>query len=222
LTAPNATPKNAKPSLAKWNFEKDNAYQSMDINLQMKAFTLYENLDLTIYKTNKIAGAITPTFQIASPYVPVHNSYDLSIRVQNPPLGKEDKMIVVRWDPERNKNVSEGGKYADGWITAKPAYLGYFAVMVDSVKPTITNVDFGADMKGRTQFSVKIADTLSGIDQIIPKIDGKWALMEYDAKNNRLTYYFDKRYIQRGKHDFELTIIDGVGNESKYTGKFEW
>lgn len=222
LTAPNATPKTAKPAVAKWNWEKDNVYQGEDVQIEMKAFTLYDNLDLTIEKSNKIANAITPTYLIGSPYEPIHNSYNLSIRVPNAPQGKESKLVVVRWDPEKNKNISEGGKYAEGWITAKPSYLGYYAVMIDTIKPTISNVDFSTNMKGRTQFSLKISDSLSGIDQIIPKIDGKWALMEYDAKFNRLTYYFDKHYIQPGKHEFELTIIDAVGNESKYKGKFEW
>jgi hypothetical protein len=77
-------------------------------------------------------------------------------------------------------------------------------------------------MKGRTQFSMSISDALSGVDQIIPKIDGNWALMEYDAKSNRLTYYFDERYISRGRHSFELTVIDAVGNERRYTGNFDW
>jgi hypothetical protein len=77
-------------------------------------------------------------------------------------------------------------------------------------------------MKGKKSFSFKISDGLSGIDQIIPRIDGKWALMEYDAKNSRLTYYFNSRYIAPGEHQFELTVIDAVGNEKKFNGRFTW
>ncbi len=222
LTDPKGTPKNAKPALAKWNWERDNSYENNEVKLNMKAYTLYEDLSLTIDKGTRIANAITPTYTIASAYEPVHNSFQLSLKVDKVKQGQENKLTVVRWDPDKDKIISEGGKYENGWITANPQYLGYFAVMVDTVKPTITNSDFGVNLKGRTQFSVKISDALSGIDQIIPKIDGKWALMEYDAKNSRLTYYFDPRYISKGSHSFDLTIIDAVGNESKYTGKFEW
>jgi len=95
-------------------------------------------------------------------------------------------------------------------------------VMVDSVKPSISSVDFAPALKGKKSFSFRISDGLSGIDQIIPKIDGKWALMEYDAKNSRLTYYFDSRYIQPGNHEFELTVIDAVGNRKTFQGKFTW
>ena len=69
---------------------------------------------------------------------------------------------------------------------------------------------------------MRISDGLSGVDQIIPKIDGKWALMEYDAKNNRLTYYFNPDYISHGTHEFSLTIIDAVGNSKEYKSKFDW
>jgi hypothetical protein len=94
--------------------------------------------------------------------------------------------------------------------------------MTDTVKPAISAVDFAPVMNGRKSFSVRISDGLSGIDQIIPRIDGKWALMEFDAKNSRLTYYFDNRYISKGNHQFELTIIDGVGNEKRFNGQFTW
>lgn len=222
LTSPKGTPKPTKPILAKWNWEKDNSYENSEVKLNMKAYTLYEDLALTIDKGSKIAGAITPTYTVAGAYEPVHNSFELSLKVDKVKKGFENKMTIVRWDPDKDKIISEGGKYADGWITTNPMYLGYFAVMIDSVKPSITNSDFAANLKGRSQFSFRISDGLSGVDQIIPKIDGKWALMEYDAKTSRLTYYFDPRYLSTGSHTFDLTIIDAVGNESKYSGKFEW
>ena len=130
--------------------------------------------------------------------------------------------MIVRFDPDKNKISAEGSIYKDGFIEAEPTYLGFFGLMIDTVKPSITNVDFGPSMKGRGVFTVKISDGLSGVDQIIPTIDGKWALMEYDAKTARLMYYFDKRYIAAGKHYFELTVIDGVGNSRVFNGNFDW
>jgi hypothetical protein len=69
---------------------------------------------------------------------------------------------------------------------------------------------------------MRISDGLSGVDQIIPKIDGQWVLMEYDAKNSRLTYYFDQARLMHGKHNYELTVIDAVGNKKVFSGAFEW
>jgi hypothetical protein len=211
-----------KAHLAHWDWEQDNKVETERVKLSMKANTLYESLDLDITQTTKIANTLGPAFLIASAYEPVHNAYSLSLKADKVKPGYEKKTIVVRWDPDKNKLIAEASKFENGWITAEPMYLGYFGLMSDTVKPAITVVDFAPTMKGKKSFSFKISDNLSGIDQIIPRIDGKWALMEYDAKNSRLTYYFDNRYITSGEHQFELTIMDAVGNEKRFNGKFTW
>lgn len=212
----------SKDVLTRWNWEEDNSIETDDVKIEMKAYTLYEDTDIRIKAINKIANTVGPTYAIVSPYEPVHNAFKLSIRGEKIKPGFEHKTVIVRYDPDKEKISSEGGKYENGWITAEPMYLGYFALMTDSIPPSVASLDFSAAMKGRSQFSMRISDALSGIQQIIPAIDGKWALMEYDAKNNRLTYYFDEAYITRGKHVFTLTVRDGVGNEKVFKGNFEW
>jgi hypothetical protein len=221
LTAP-GKPMPSKAHLAHWDWERDNAIETERVRISMKANTLYENLDLDITETTKIANSVGPAYLIASPYEPAHNAYSLSLKADKVKPGYERKTTVVRWDPDKNKLIAEASKFENGWISAEPMYLGYFALMTDTVKPGISVVDFAAIMKGKKSFSFKISDGLSGIDQIIPRIDGKWALMEYDAKNSRLTYYFNSRYIAPGEHQFELTVIDAVGNEKKFNGRFTW
>lgn len=63
---------------------------------------------------------------------------------------------------------------------------------------------------------VKISDDLSGIKYYRATLNGKWILMEYDAKSNSLTYFFDEM-IKPGKNIFKLVVRDDVGNESVYT-----
>ena len=219
------TPGKGAPSascLARWNWEQDNAIETSSVKLSMKAMTLYGNLDLTITESSKVPNAIGSTFQVASPYEPVHNAFSLSIKADKVRPGLENKTTVVRWDPDKNKLIAEVSTYENGWITANPIYLGYYALMTDTVRPAITAVDFAPSLKGKNSFSFKISDGLSGVDQIIPTIDGKWALMEYDAKSARLTYYFHNQFIQPGNHSFELRIVDAVGNERTFKGNFVW
>ncbi len=50
-----------------------------------------------------------------------------------------------------------------------------------------------------------------------PVIDGKWALFEYDQKNNLLIYSFDPKRIQKGtKHNLSLKVTDNLDNLSTY------
>jgi hypothetical protein len=211
-----------KNALARWDWEKDNAYTTAEVDVLMPAYTLYEDLDFTISKTSTIKGSVVGTYLIASPYEPVHNAYRLGIAASKVPERWKDKAIVVRWDPDKSKLNAEGGTWENGYLYARPMYLGYFGVMIDTIAPSIAPIDFTAAMKGKSSFSFRISDGLSGVDQIIPKIDGQWVLMEYDAKSSRLTCYFDPERMTRGKHRFELTILDERKNSKSYASDFEW
>jgi murein DD-endopeptidase MepM/ murein hydrolase activator NlpD len=210
------------PPLAYWNWEKDNSYDNGEVKIAMKAFTLYEDLELNISKSQKIQNAVGPTYLIASSYEPVHNTYSLCLNAAGVKPALANKALVVRYDLEKEKVYPELSKLENGWLCSNPLYLGYFSIMIDTVKPSVASSDFALNMKGRTQFSMRISDGLSGVDQIIPTIDGEWILMEYDAKANRLTYYFDERRLAHGKHEFELEVKDAVGNSKIYKSSFEW
>ena len=42
---------------------------------------------------------------------------------------------------------------------------------------------------------------------------------EYDKKNNRLTHYFEES-LEKGKHEFELEVIDNKQNINTYKAIF--
>ena len=73
-------------------------------------------------------------------------------------------------------------------------------------------------MAGNSTITVKIADNLSGVKSYRGSIDGKWILMEYEAKKAKLFYTFDN--LPKGNHNFELSLTDGVGNESSVSIPF--
>jgi hypothetical protein len=71
------------------------------------------------------------------------------------------------------------------------------------------------------QIAFSIKDNLSGIHSFIGKIDGNWALFEYDAKDDLLYYVFDPARMQFGtNHLLKLTVIDGCGNIAHYNLRF--
>jgi hypothetical protein len=63
--------------------------------------------------------------------------------------------------------------------------------------------------------SFKISDNLSGIRSYRGTLNGKWILMDFDAKSNLLVYAFDDR-IKPGKNNLRLVVRDAVGNETVY------
>jgi len=70
---------------------------------------------------------------------------------------------------------------------------------------------------------IRIRDDFSGIKSYEPEIDGKWALFEYDQKNDVLIYQFDEERITKGsRHDLTLKVTDRKDNVNVYKTTFVW
>ena len=92
-------------------------------------------------------------------------------------------------------------------------------VGIDTIAPEITanGLVQGANLTGRKEIRIRITDDLSGINYYEPSIDGKWALFEYDQKNNVLIYKFDAERITSGtKHNLSLKVADNKDNISYF------
>ena len=115
----------------------------------------------------------------------------------------------------------EGGTWKGDNLTVKSRSFGGYAIAVDTTAPKIVpiNIYQNSDMRNKWSISVKINDNLSGINYYRGTVDGKWILMEYDAKNDLLTYFFDEK-VPAGKHQFKLIVSDGVNNTSTFEADF--
>ena len=66
-------------------------------------------------------------------------------------------------------------------------------------------------MSANWSITATISDNLSGIKTYRGEIDGKWVLMDYDAKSAKLTHVFDN--LPSGSHVFKLEVTDFVDNK---------
>jgi len=67
----------------------------------------------------------------------------------------------------------------------------------------------------------KISDELSGIEEVEGLLDGKWALFEYDPKNNLITHFFDEQRLEFNKeHNLVIIVSDYKGNTTTYEATF--
>ncbi len=88
---------------------------------------------------------------------------------------------------------------------------------MDTIPPEISSVNIASGIikKDRKTVKVRIKDDLSGIRKYKATLNGHWLLMEYDAKNQLLTYFIDER-LKPGKNDFAVEVTDQVGNTTVY------
>src|SRR5690606_38143198 len=174
---------------------------------------LYKNLKFEYQVKDTIKGAITPTYQLHNDFTPLHNYIDVSIKVGRLKEELKNKALIVNID-RSGKYYSRGGEWRNNYITAPSKTFGGFAVMLDTIPPTIKpyNIYNNKNMSGNSSLIISIADNLSGIKSYRGEIDGNWVLMEYEAKQAHLIHEFDN--LPAGEHLFKLELIDSVNNIS--------
>jgi hypothetical protein len=212
---------NLKSKAVKYfNHKERNTFVEKNLLVDLPAYVLYDDIYFEYREEEPILGSISPIYWIHNHYTPLHKHISLSIKM--PPLDSKikDKAYIFSTIDGKSK-YAEGGKWNGNNITVKTRSFGGYGVAVDTLKPSIkpVNIFNGANMRGKWSISVVIKDHQSGIASYRGTVDGKWILMQYDAKNKKIAYYFDEN-VGPGKHLFELEIKDKVGNTKNYSASF--
>lgn len=215
----NATIDTPEPKTAGLNFAYNvvNEFNNDDVKVIIPKGSLYDNLNFTYRQNPKpTVNAYSTIHNIHNKLTPLHTGFELWIKADSALYEYKDKAVVVNSD-----RVSQGGYFENGYMKAKPRNFGGFFIAIDTVAPTIIpiNITDGKSMAGISKMSFKIRDNLSGIKSFNGFIDGKWVLMEFDAKSATLWHTFDEGTAP-GKHTLELIVIDMKDNSKNYSITF--
>lgn len=199
-----------------FKYNQENSLDTNGMKIQLARNSLYSDLNFVYSSSPATAGAYSKIHHVHNKLIPVHLPYKLSIALDDIPKELQSKVIVVN-----SNRASQGGKYENGAVTADLRAFGSFYATVDTVKPRITaiNIINGKSLAGISKVQFKISDNLSGIKTFTGRIDGKWVLMEYDAKTASLWHTFDN-LTTKGQHEFELTVVDMCSNSTQYRARF--
>ena len=163
----------------------------------------------------------TTTITIHNNKVPVHNFYNLTFDVTK--YSEEDKkQLFIAAVNSRGKLSYENTVKKENLFTTRTRTLGKFTLAKDTIPPKIVPVNFKKEqwLTNFRNLQLKITDDLSGISDYKAFINGEWILMEYEPKNNTLTFDFDDFKSKETKHNFELIVTDAVGNSTTFTSTF--
>ncbi|WP_316808975.1 M23 family metallopeptidase [Pedobacter agri] len=205
------------PAGVVYPYNKVNEFNNDEVKVVLPQGTLYNDLNFTYKKLPKPAGnAWSNIHQIHNRYTPLHVGFNLWIKADALPENLRSKALIVS-----TGGSSQGGTFENGYVKASPRNFGSFYIAVDTVVPRISavNIADGKSMAGLSKMTFKISDNLSGIKSFNGYIDGKWVLMEFDAKTATLWHSFDDRTAS-GKHDFELVVSDVKDNVRRYSISF--
>lgn len=197
-----------------------NQYVGEGIILDFPSDAFYNDVHFTIAKeANTVKSPHSPIYKIHDYGEPVHVPYSISIHLPKFPSEYYDKAVLIR--EAKSKKSAIKPKWYNGHLKADSKYFGDFYVAIDTIPPTIKPVYAYAGKSIPTydlmRFTIK--DNLSGIQSYEGKLDGEWVLMEFDGKKAQLRHYFEKD-LARGKHDFEVKVVDACGNKKTYGFSF--
>ncbi len=183
-------------------------------SVYIPANSLYENTYLDIQ-------AQGDTLHFHKDIIPLHKNVTLTIDASNYHPSDLDKLFIGRLnykgEPYFNKSYRKGTK-----IIAKVRQLGDYALVIDTVPPTVKPLNFEDKKwisKNKT-LRVKIKDNLSGISSYRATINGKFILMEYNHKKDVLVYDFNDGIIEDAENNLKLIVVDNVGNNTTFEATF--
>ena len=198
-------------------YSNQNEFSNEDVRVVVPKGSLYNDLYFDYKQEAKpTVNAYSNIHQIHNNLTPLHTGFELWIKADSALMKYKDKALIVN-----TGRGSQGGYFEDGFVKAKPRYFGSYFISVDTIAPTIVplNISDGKRISGLSKASFKIRDNLSGIKNFNGYIDGKWVLMEFDAKTASLWHSFEST-LAPGKHTFELIVSDMKDNKKNYTITF--
>jgi hypothetical protein len=203
-------------------FDQENEIETEILKVIFREGTFYSDFYLD-YNTRPANNLFySPRFKLHNDLVPVHHPYQIKIKADGLPKNLREKAVIAAVDENSGRKWSMGGVYDNGWVSANVRQLGTFALSLDTIAPTIHSLSIkNGSLAEQNQIRFTIKDDFSGISDYRGEIDGHWALFEYDAKNNLISYRFDKELFQFGKsHALRLSVTDAKGNKAEYKATF--
>ncbi len=208
---------------AMFSYAVDNYFDRDQIHLYFPYGSFYNDL----YFKYSSSAPSAETKGVYSLYHKVHNNktavqkyFDIKIKARYLPAELRSKAVIVYKDT-RGRKKSIGGNWEGDFLKARTRDFGTYYITTDTQAPKIRPITIkpGKNMAKNSTITVKISDNLSGIKSYNGYVDGRWVLMEYDAKYARLRHWFDEK-TGKGKHTFRLVVEDGVGNVKTYTASY--
>ena len=196
--------------------QENNHFSRPDIILDIPNDALYEDLDFEYSSEAPVAGTFARLHRVHNEDTPLHTNCSLSIKPVSLPKDLASKAVIVSVEPG-HRFASKGGQWENGFLKTQVREFGDYSIAVDNEPPVIRpiNIKPGKNVSRQGSIILKISDNLSGIKSYRGTMNGKWILMDYDAKSGLLTYLIDE-HMPKGKNAFNLVLTDAVGNQCRY------
>ena len=190
--------------------------EEQNVSVYFPSQTFYDDFYID-FKVNN------DTLTLHKPTVSAQKYFTINYDVSNYTDEDKDKLFIARLVGYYKNYLAYTHTTRKGNIlSARSKILGTYVLGVDTELPEITPVNFqdGKWLSKYRYLKVKLKDDISGIKNYRATVNGKWILMEYDAKKNILTHDFNDNIITDTKNNLKIIVTDNVGNSSTFETTF--
>ena len=163
------------------------------------------------------------TLNLHEATIPVKKSFTISYDISNYSEADKNKLFIARLAGYKNQYVSYSSTRKKGnTLSTKTKNLGKYTLASDTDNPTIKPINF-SDGKWLSKYrylKLRLKDKTSGIRNYRATVNGKWILMEYDAKKEILVQDFNDNVVTDTKNNLKIIVTDNVGNSSTFEAIF--
>ena len=193
-------PTNLNDKNATVYFPSNSFYEDTFINFRVNSDTIFLHKDI----------------------IPLQKNVTLQFDISNYKDSEKDKLYIAELLGYKKIPSYLTTKRKENILTASSNALGTYALTLDIAAPKIVPINFqdGKWLSKYRYLKLKITDDLSGIGNYRATINGKWILMEYEYKDNTLTFDFNDNVITDTKNELKLIVTDNVGNSSTFEATF--
>ena len=200
-------------------YDEGSIVKRSDMELYFADSSFYEDVYASIQVNfDGSTKAYSPTFHIGDEQIPVHRKYEIRIK-PNPNIDESLQSKLYIGKCKSGKNSYVGGVWKEEWLTAKSYTFGDFAILMDTIAPTITPLEFYGEVKSSPRLSFKLVDKGTGIKTYNAWVDGKWILMKYDGKKNIIYHTYDEN-VRPGLHSVKIVVTDLRDNKTIFESRF--
>lgn len=203
-------------------FDAASAVETAIFSMQIPAGSFYRNVPLTYSTSSESSDDIySDIVHLGPDDEAVHKKIDLALKANQALTTNEKGKYFIAQCGKDGVISNIGGKWLGSYLTASIRSMGDFCIMIDDVAPTIIPETFEYDMRSKNRITFTIKDQISSSGSLNYKsrVDGKWILFEYDAKNDLIIHRFDER-IGPGEHILVLDVYDQQGNKARFERSF--
>jgi len=190
--------------------------ENQGLRLHLSEKSLYAPAYFKISSEAPIGRAVSPIYKIEDPYTPLHEYCKLQIVMDSLIPKRKEHYVLCYLNGKKSFKKSFATQSKGDTLEAEIRDLGYYTVMIDSLSPSLKNINFSNEstVSSLKKLKLKTSDKLSDIQKFDAYLDGEWVLMEFDKKYGNLSIaQTELKAFPKGAHILAIEVSDICGNQ---------